>query len=124
MSFNYQSSRDEDRPPGGEPPDPGEPKSPGAAILWLILAFLPSLIGLPMVKPIVNRRLPVELLVPLLLVAVACSLVSAFGLLRKVKPEGNRNFLAFFLAIGLFVLNVLSVVFLGCSSALGNLGPI
>lgn len=123
MPFNYQSLRDSGPPPDGELPAPREPKSPGATVLWLFVAFVPSLIGLPMVKPMVNGKLPTSLLVPLSLLAVACSLVSAFGLLRKVEPEGKRNLFAVFLAIGLFVLNILIVVFIGCSSALGNLGP-
>jgi len=103
-------------------PDPKKTSNAGLAVVWLIVAFVPSLIALPMAKPMVNGNPPIPLGL-LLVMGAGCCFGSAFGILRKVERPEQRIFLAAFLGIGFFVLNVIIVVFIGCSSMLGGLGP-
>jgi len=93
--------------PNITPPDePEKSVFPGPALL---LAFLPSLIFLLLLKKILSH--PVPWMLPLLcLVAVICCFTSSFLLLPR------RPILATFVALLFFVLNVVISVFIGCSS--------
>jgi len=97
---------------GNKTPAPVKPNPEGRPpkFLWLFCAFAPSLIAIPML----NAAVPA--LAPLLFgLNVLCSLSAGIGLVRGITSEIARFFLGLFLAGIFFVLNVMIVIFVGCS---------
>jgi len=88
---------------------PGEPEKSVFLGLALLVAFLPSLIFLVLLKKVLNH--PIPSLVPILcVVTVICCFASSFLLLPR------RPILATFVALLFLVLNVVVSVFIGCSN--------
>jgi ascorbate-specific PTS system EIIC-type component UlaA len=102
-----------------EPNPPPEPENtnPIPIMLWLLVAFLPSVVSIGLMR---LKNTPSEMLTGLVILAGACCVSSAFGVLRGVKEVGLRVLLGLFLAGGFFVLNVIIVIFVGCSG-MGNI---
>ena len=117
MSFNYHSLRNPDE---NKDESPGPPRKPGnwsMAALWLVVAFVPSVLALalwnnssPGIGPIV--------LVP----GIGCCLVSGFGITSGMKDSVVRMFAGLLLAGVFFLLNVIIVVLIGCSG-MGRVAP-
>jgi hypothetical protein len=99
-----------------EPTEPSGQRDPVPIIIWVFCAFAPSLIGIALLD-IKNKG--AWLGGSLLALNIVCSFLAAFGLLRGVIDMGSRVSLAFMLAFFLFLLNVVIVVFAGCS----KMGP-
>jgi hypothetical protein len=95
--------------------EPTEPKRQTGSlpiVIWALCAFVPSVVGIAFLNtrdsgPWIGR--------PLLVLNLACSLLSGFGLLRGRKDMISRIVLASVLAFFLFLLNVAIVVFAGCA---------
>jgi hypothetical protein len=98
------------------PPAPDKEKNPLVTILWLLLAFVPSMIAAPFVSGRNGSQFPMFLF----FLAIACCAFSAFGVLRSVKDVVLRVFLGLGLAVVFFVLNAFIVILVGCS----HMGPI
>lgn len=95
------------------PPIPdGTNNRAGDVFMWLIVAFVPSAIAIPLLGV---RNMPEWAGTGLLFFAGACCLCSAFGMLGGVKDQTSRIILGIFLAGALFAVNVVVVVFVGCS---------
>jgi hypothetical protein len=100
------------------PPD-GSDKKAGLVFAWLIVAFVPSAISIALLGV---KNVPQWSVTALLFIGAGCCLCSAFGMLSSVKDSVARAILGLLLAGGLFVLNVLVVVFVGCSN-MGRIAP-
>ena len=102
-----------------DPPPPAneDPNSSGVTVLWLLFAFLPSLIAIPLI----NNPSPSigAWLFPL---GGGCCLIAAFGVLRRMKDPILRIVLGLLLAGLFFVVNIIIVVFIGCSG-MGRIAP-
>lgn len=102
------------------PPQPdGTGGSAFPPMLWLFVAFVPSLVSIPLLRA---RNPPQWSLIALLFLAAACCLCSGLGLLARMKDQVVRIVLGLVLAGVFFVLNVLVVLFIGCSG-LGRIAP-
>jgi hypothetical protein len=88
---------------------PGNQKNPA---IWLLCAFVPSLVAIPCW----GLKSPVPALVPLLVILnIVCSLTAGIKLLGRTKAQDLRIALGFLLGVFFFVMNVVVVVFVGCS---------
>ena len=95
------------------PPMPGETNNRAATVLvWLIVAFVSGAIFIALLGA---KNAPVWAGVGVLFLAAGCCLCSAFGMLGGVKDQIARIVLGLFLAGVLFAVNVVVVVFVGCS---------
>lgn len=104
--------------PDLSPPPDGANK--GASVIgWLIVAFVPSVISISFLSVKYPSQWHVT---ALLFIAAGCCLCSAFGMLSGIKEQAVRIVLGLFLAGGLFVLNVIIVVFVGCTN-MGRIAP-
>jgi hypothetical protein len=117
MPFNYQRSLREPGDNRGEPPEPEKLDRTGAIVLWLVVAFVPSLVALSTFdsrSPTVSGGV--------LILAVACCLCSGFGVLGRTKYPETRILFGLLLAGIFFVLNVFIVIFIGCTG-MGRIAP-
>jgi hypothetical protein len=89
-----------DPPP---PPDSREANSSGMTVLWLLVAFVPSLAAIPFLR---NPPSVSEELWPL---SGGCCVFAAFGILRRTKNPASRIVLGLLLAGLLFILNIFAV---------------
>lgn len=102
------------------PPQPdGTGGNPLPAILWLFVAFIPSLVSIHFLGA---RNPPQWLATALLILSATCCLCSGFGVLAGVKDVSLRIVLGLVVAIAFFVLNVIVVIFVGCSG-MGRIAP-
>lgn len=81
--------------------------------MWLIVAFVPGAISVPLLGA---RHLFEWSPIAVLIIAAACCLCSAFGMLGGVKEQAVRIILGLLLAGAFFVLNMIIVVFVGCTT--------
>jgi len=95
-------------------PEPNKLESAGVTMLWLILGFVPSMVGI-----LVIDKASQTVLVALMCLAGVCCFASAFGILRRIKDLVARICLSIFLAGALAFLDLIIVVFVGCS----RMGP-
>jgi hypothetical protein len=98
-------------------PKPELKDNTGIIVLWLLFAFVPCFVAIPLMNnpsPTVSGGL--------LILTVTCSLCSGIGVLRGVKNQAARILLGLVLAGVFFVLNVIVVVFIGCSN-MGRVAP-
>jgi hypothetical protein len=97
----------------------GEKGTRVPVIVWLLCAFAPSVAGIGCLE----IRAQGQWVFPFLLVLdTLCSLAAAFGLVSWVKDNGLKVLYGLLLAILLFFMNVVIVVFAGCS-AIGRIAP-
>ncbi|HWD93215.1 MAG TPA: hypothetical protein VG938_12800 [Verrucomicrobiae bacterium] len=100
-------------------PNPKRVNSAGVAVIWLVFAFVPSLVA----APFINGRYAAHFSGPaFLFFAAACCLCSGFGVLRGVKNQAVRVVLGLFLVGVFFILNVFIVILVGCSGT-GRIAP-
>ena len=99
-----------EEPNPNQNPEPDKLEAAGVTMLWLMLGFVPSLVGI-----LTINQLPTIPRSGLLAILVVCCLASAFGILRRTKDVIVRIFTSMFLAAALAVLNIIIVVFVGCS---------
>jgi hypothetical protein len=100
-------------------PDREKANNPGAAVLWLVFAFVPSLVA----APLINGKYASQFSGPgFMFLTAACCLCSGLGVLRGVKSLTVRIFLGLFLAGVFFALNVFIVILVGCSGT-GRIAP-
>lgn len=100
--------------------DPSQPppvprSKAGQKILWLIVALLPSLLGVITVSAANTNSGVLSFLVILNLV---CSIAASIGLVRDINGQGLRYLVAFLLVPAFFVMNAFIVVFIGCTIAM------
>lgn len=82
----------------------------GWGILWLMLAFVPSFLALLMGSALPGSG-------PILFwLGLVCCLVAGLGIVGEIKNIAVRILAGLFLAIVFFVLNVIIVVLIGCST--------
>lgn len=102
------------------PPQPdGTGGSPVSTVFWLFVAFIPSMVSLLLFQ---TKNPPQWSLSALLFLAAACCLCSGLGVLARMKDQVVRIVLGLVLAGVFFVLNVLVVLFIGCSG-MGRIAP-
>jgi hypothetical protein len=94
-----------------------EQKARNLAAVWLILAFVPSVVALLLLP---NPSLGVG--PALLILSGGCCWVSGFGIVAGVKDSVVRFFAGFILGGVFFLLNVIIVVLIGCSGT-GRIAP-
>ncbi len=93
-------------------PPPNESEEALRRLMWLLAAFLPSVIGIACF----HLKKPRQGLLPLLVgVNLALSVAASVGLVRGMKNVGAQFILGLFLIPCFFVLNTLIVLFVGCS---------
>ena len=107
---------EEDNPPN---PPPGTDAQIIRKILWLLAAFLPSIIAI--------TCLPMKNLGPgmfwfLAITNLVCSTAASAGLMAGIKGDGARFFWVLLLIPFFFILNIVIVVFVGCSG-MGRISP-
>ena len=100
--------------PSNPPPVPGGKAT--RKIMWVLVAFLPSLIGIIVVSAI-NAPSPGAL--PFLIILdVVCSIAAAIGLVQGIESEATKFIVAFLLIPAFFLINAFIVVFIGCAIAM------
>jgi hypothetical protein len=98
-------------------PDPQDPKTPGAAFLWLLLAFVPGVLALALPNSSLGAIGPL-----LFFFGAGCCLASGFGIADRMKNPAARILVGLLLSGAFFVLNVIIVILIGCSS-MGRIAP-
>src|SRR5690242_19856356 len=86
--------------------------------VWMFCAFLPGLVAILCLE---FKNPPQWLWGSLLLLNVLCSLSSGIGLLAKMKDQALQFIFGVLLAGLFFVLNVVIVIFVGCSGTGGRI---
>lgn len=106
---------DQNLPPKSPPPPGGIPK-----IVWLAVAFAPSVATLLIIKFIkfFDYHMLSDLLICILLMVVICSCLAAWQLASGIKRRLERNLWFLFLTIFFVIANILLSSFLGCSAKL------
>jgi hypothetical protein len=101
------------------PPPPNDRDYTSFYVICLLVAFLPSLIGILCF----NVKNPNEWSATVLVVLnLVCSVVAGVGLVRGIKDGGVKFTVGFFLIPFFFVLNAIIVIFVGCSGG-GRIAP-
>ena len=93
--------------------EPNKTDNAGVIVLWLLFAFVPSLLSIPLMGGTASSD---SSMMGLLVLAIVCCLCSGFGVLRGVKSQSTRILLGLFLAGVFFVVNVFIVILVGCSN--------
>jgi NAD/NADP transhydrogenase beta subunit len=102
-----------------KPDEPNEKKPPILNIILLFTAFIPSVVAMLSLR----IKNPGQWLAPSLLVLDAvCSFAAAIGLLSAIKNKSVQPILTLVLAVFFFSVNVLIVIFVGCSD-MGRISP-
>ena len=100
-------------------PPPDEDTESVRKAIWLLAAFVPSVVGIACLQ----IKNPGQGMLPLMLVAdLICSVAASVGLVRGMKNGGAQFIIGFFLIPFFFVLNGLIVLFVGCSG-MGRIAP-
>jgi protein-S-isoprenylcysteine O-methyltransferase Ste14 len=99
--------------------EPNEKKPPILNIILLFTAFVPSVVAMLSLR---TKNPGQWLAPPLLVLDVVCSFAAAIGLLRTMKNKSVQPILALALAVFFFFVNVLIVIFVGCSD-MGRISP-
>jgi hypothetical protein len=99
-----------------KPTEPNGQGNPMPLVVWAFIAFIPSLVAISTMQ---SKNATPEFVRWLVVLGVVCSLLSGFGLLRRVKDVGPRVIFSVMLGFFLFCLNVVIVAFVGCS----KMGP-
>ena len=88
-------------------------------VLWLFVAFIPSVVAIPCfgIKTSAPLLLPALVILDLL-----CSSIAAVGLVRGMKNEAVQSLLGLFLGGFFIIFNVVITVFVGCSG-MGRIAP-
>jgi len=102
----------DEEPKQNQPDKPKESNNAGRIILWLLFAFVPSIVTIPFVAA---RNVPTGTGNGLVALAIVCCLCSGIGVLRGVKGPTTRILLGVLLAGVFFVLNAFIVILVGCS---------
>jgi len=102
------------------PQKPDDENNSGLKFLWLFCAFVPSLVAISFMG---MKNPPQWFGVFALFLDAACSLLAGVGLLSGMKDQVVRVILGVFLGGVFFVLNVIIVVFVGCSGMGGRIAP-
>ena len=101
---------DHDQPPPlDEPPNSGEP---APKIIWLFVAFLPTVLALISFE---TPKLWPPILVVLVVLDFVCSVIASDRLTRGMKDNDTRGILMLFLILFFLVANVGISAFVGCS---------
>src|SRR5947209_438121 len=87
-------------------------------LLWLVVAFIPSAVGIPCLS--IRNPTPV-LPAILVLIGLGCCVGSAIGLFRGVRNPAVRSLLSVAYVLTFLVINVSIVIFAGCSG-IGRIG--
>ena len=103
-----------------EPNRPNETKEQLSPVVWLVCAFIPSLMAIACLS---MRNSPSWLGFWLVVANAGCSLAAGIGLLSGIKMQVVRIIIGMLLAGFFFVLNVFIVVFAGCSGMGGRFAP-
>jgi len=99
-------------------PPPNEGDESVLKAIWLLAAFVPSVIGIACFQV----KNPGRGLLPLLIALnLILSVAATVGLVRGMKSGGAQFIIGLFLIPFFFVLNVLIVLFVGCSG-MGRIG--
>lgn len=99
------------------PPQPNKSDNSGMIFLWLVVAFVPSFVAIPLLNsfsPIVGLGLWI--------LTGSCCVSAGFGVVQRMRRLGDRIFFGLFLAGVFFVLNVFIVILIGCSG-MGRIAP-
>ena len=78
--------------------------------LWLFCAFAPALVTISIIDSIGPGLMPV-----LFGLNVCCSSAAGMGLVRGIQHNVAQLFLGLFLVAIFFVLNIVIVIYVGCS---------
>ena len=102
--------------------EPNPPNNVGNGmhpLLWLLVAFIPSIVALGCLgsKTVGSALVPV-----LLILDVGCSLAAGFGFVSGMKSLAGKVALGLFLGVFFVLLNAAIVLFLGCSG-MGRIAP-
>lgn len=100
------------------PPD-GAGGNPVSTVFWLFVAFIPTLVSLLLFETKNPSQWSFR---ALLFLSAACCLCSGFGVLARMKDLVLRIALGLILAGVFFVLNLIVVLFIGCSG-MGRIAP-
>ncbi len=106
-----------------EPNDPVKEKKRLPKIIWLFVAFLPSVVSLTLrifsnLTQSMKIKIPASfetfLVATILISALACCFVAAVGLLRNTKTGVAQVMLALALAVVFLVMNGVISILAGC----------
>jgi hypothetical protein len=101
---------------------PEEPKSGKVTLpksVWLLCAFIPSLLWIPIVG---MKNPPDWALKPLWIVTIFCCLLAGVKILDGMKDRVNQFVFGFLLAVVFFLINAVIVIAVGCSGG-GRIAP-
>jgi hypothetical protein len=101
-----------------QPEEPGKEGRPFPKMVWLCLAFVPSVIAIACLKMNNSDLLPIPIILNFI-----CSIVSGFGLIRGIKNKFAAFFLGLFLVLFFLLANAFIVIFVGCSEPGGRIAP-
>jgi hypothetical protein len=91
----------------------------GNSIAFLILAFIPCLVGIGMLNYKIKGDWQFNFL---FMLDVVCSLISGIGILGGIKDVGTKFAVAVLVVPFFFVINAFIYFFVGCSS-IGRIAP-
>jgi hypothetical protein len=103
--------------PSAPPPVPG--RTALHKILWLVVALLPSLIGIAVVSMTNTDNGALSFLI---ILNAACSIAGSVGLVRGMEMRWLQVLVAIVLVPALFTVNVIIVIFIGCAMAMTTHG--
>ncbi len=91
----------------------------GQKIIWVLVVFLPSLGGIPVVSMTTTDNGALSFLVILNLV---CCIAASIGLVRGIEARWLQVLVACLLIPGFFVINAILTFFIGCAVAMSTHG--
>jgi hypothetical protein len=103
--------------PPKPPPVPGDKTF--QKIIWVIVAFLPGLIGIIVVSTTNTDNGALSFLI---ILNIACSIAASVGLVRGMEVRWVQVLVAFLLIPAFFVINMIIVIFVGCTMAMSTHG--
>ena len=95
------------------PPDLPPRDNANRAMIWLLTAFAPSLLGIPCLYIINPGRWLFQVLA---FINFLCSVTASAALVRRMRAGLTQWIAGLFIATFLFVLNACIVLFVGCST--------
>jgi hypothetical protein len=101
------------------PPPPNGNDEVSLKIIWLLVAFIPSLIGIACLQ---IKNSDQWLVLILVVINVLFSMVAGAQLVRGIRNGLTQSIAGLFLVLFFFILNALIVVFVGCSG-MGRISP-
>ena len=99
--------------PPDQPEEPGNGRAPVPKIIWLIVAFLPSVVAF-IFLPI--QRVWPGILIVLLILNLFCCAYAGSGLSGGIKDKNTRGALMFGLIVFFFIANAGISLFVGCAA--------